>query len=74
MPFLLALERGFFSICLKFIRAVAQLGSALVSGTRGPGFKSRRPDEINPVKTCSGRWVREVGDKPGFSVRYGRAI
>ena len=28
----------------KFIRAVAQLGSALVSGTRGPGFKSRRPD------------------------------
>ena len=30
----------------KFIRAVAQLGSALVSGTRGPGFKSRRPDEF----------------------------
>jgi hypothetical protein len=30
----------------KFIRAVAQLGSALVSGTRGPGFKSRRPDNF----------------------------
>ena len=25
-------------------RAVAQLGSALVSGTRGPGFKSLRPE------------------------------
>ena len=44
-------------ILFKFIRAVAQLGSALVSGTRGPGFKSRRPDELSPLKTRSGRWV-----------------
>ena len=27
------------------IRAVAQLGSALVWGTRGRGFKSRQPDK-----------------------------
>ena len=27
------------------IRAVAQLGSALVWGTRGRGFKSRQPDQ-----------------------------
>ena len=27
-------------------RAVAQLGSALVWGTRGRGFKSRQPDRI----------------------------
>ena len=27
-------------------RAVAQLGSALVSGTRGPGFKSLRPERL----------------------------
>ena len=26
------------------LRAVAQLGSALRSGRRGPGFKSRQPD------------------------------
>ena len=29
------------------IRAVAQLGSALVWGTRGRGFKSRQPDQID---------------------------
>ena len=27
------------------LRAVAQLGSALRSGRRGPGFKSRQPDQ-----------------------------
>ena len=27
-------------------RAVAQLGSALVWGTRGRGFKSRQPDQV----------------------------
>ena len=44
---------------LKLIRAVAQLGSALVSGTRGPGFKSRRPDELNPVKNAF--WPMQLG-------------
>ena len=29
---------------LEPVRAVAQLGSALVWGTRGRGFKSRQPD------------------------------
>jgi hypothetical protein len=29
-------------------RAVAQLGSALEWGSRGPGFKSRRPDQAQP--------------------------
>ena len=37
-----------------FIRAVAQSGSALPWGGRGPGFKSRRPDELNPVVARSG--------------------
>ena len=46
----------------KFIRAVAQLGSALVSGTRGPGFKSRRPDELNTVKPLLADGFREVRD------------
>ena len=52
----------FLAYNFKFIRAVAQLGSALVSGTRGPGFKSRRPDEINPIKTLLVDGVRKVGD------------
>ena len=46
----------------KFIRAVAQLGSALVSGTRGPGFKSRRPDKLKGIKPVLADGVREVGD------------
>ena len=32
-------------------RGVAQLGSALVSGTRGREFESRRPDQIENVET-----------------------
>ena len=40
----------------RLIRAVAQSGSALPWGGRGPGIKSRRPDELNTVKTCSGGW------------------
>ena len=32
-------------------RAVAQLGSALVWGTRGRGFKSRQPDSIFGSRT-----------------------
>lgn len=39
----------------------------------GPGFKSRRPDELNCVKTVLADAVREVGDLPDFSVRYGKA-
>ena len=31
-------------------RGVAQLGSALVSGTRGREFESRRPDQIENVE------------------------
>ena len=33
---------------------------ALVWGTREPGFKSRRPDELSGVATCaiSGVWRR----------------
>ncbi len=31
--------------CLQ-VRAVAQFGSALRSGRRGPGFKSRQPDGL----------------------------
>ena len=42
----------------KFIRAVAQLGSALVSGTRGPGFKSRRPDDLMAYKPVLADGVR----------------
>ena len=35
-------------------RGVAQLGSALVSGTRGREFESRRPDqiELQPALRC----------------------
>ena len=36
--------RGTFVIFLPLNRAVAQLGRALEWGSRGPGFKSRRPD------------------------------
>ena len=32
-------------------RGVAQFGSALVSGTRGREFESRRPDQIENVET-----------------------
>ena len=32
-------------------RGVAQLGSALVSGTRGREFESRRPDQIEKAET-----------------------
>ena len=40
---------------------------------KGSGFKSRRPEELNGVKISSGRYVSEVGNSPGFSVRNGRA-
>jgi hypothetical protein len=33
-------------ILIRFWRAVAQLGSALEWGSRGPGFKSRQPDQL----------------------------
>ena len=33
-------------VWLEVPRAVAQLGSALVWGTRGRGFESRQPDEF----------------------------
>ena len=58
----------------QFIRAVAQLGSALVSGTRGPGFKSRRPDELKRLKLVLADRVREEGDLHDFLDRYGRAV
>ena len=46
--------KGFFRLSgeggwgydFRFIRAVAQSGSALPWGGRGPGFKSRRPDNF----------------------------
>ena len=38
---------------LSNIRAVAQLGSALVWGTRGRGFKSRQPDQLNSMQGVS---------------------
>ena len=52
----------------KLIRAVAQSGSALPWGGRGPGFKSRRPDELKTVKTVLADAVREVGINPIFQV------
>ena len=42
----------------KFERAVAQSGSALPWGGRGPGFKSRRPDNLK-----AGRRVQVKGGK-----------
>ena len=36
-------------------------------------FKSRRPDELKGVKPVLDDGVRDVGDKPGFSVRYGKS-
>ena len=44
-------------------RGVAQLGSALVSGTRGREFESRRPDQIEKAET---RMVMRVFLYPGL--------
>jgi hypothetical protein len=44
-------------------REVAQFGSALRSGRRGRGFKSRLPDEQSPGQRLCGR--------PGAQVDYG---
>ena len=55
----------------KFIRAVAQSGSALPWGGRGPGFKSRRPDnfpkENGGAPISSSRRRKRIG--PGVGVR-----
>ena len=48
---------------MSLIRAVAQPGSALPWGGRGPGFKSRRPDEFAVGGTLS--------DRPLFPVCWG---
>ena len=39
---------------------------------KGSAFKYWQPEELNGVKIPSGRYVSEVGNSPGFSVRYGR--
>ena len=44
-------------------RGVAQFGSALVSGTRGREFESRRPDQIEKAET---RMVMRVFLYPGL--------
>ena len=49
----------------KFKRAVAQSGSALPWGGRGPGFKSRRPDNLK----TGGRGQVEGGKTVSRSTR-----
>ena len=39
----------FCAIMLVINRGVAQSGSALAWGARGPGFKSLRPDRPSPI-------------------------
>lgn len=65
------LRKGFSLSGLPVRRSVAQPGSALVWGTRGRGFESRRSDHSRPER---GKVVRSLGshpdDWPGSSGRY----
>jgi hypothetical protein len=48
----------------KTVRSVAQSGSALAWGARGPEFKSRRSDQLNQMHIPSARlilWRRGIG-------------
>ena len=61
MPFLLALERGFFSICLKFIRAVAPTG---VRGRHSSGscdLQTFLKGVLGSLRGCASTQVHQPG-------------
>ena len=46
-------------------RGVAQPGSAPALGAGGPGFKSRRPDQLSRQAACRDCRARDAGRRPG---------
>jgi hypothetical protein len=65
-------ERRVFAIrCRGFKRGVAQLGSALRSGRRGRGFKSRHPDPCDVARHRNSPTAPAIRDREVIAGSFG---